>query len=193
MVRLMVAVILIVALSVWGWIRVVRMDGCNAIPYVDVDIPSDPEAPVEARIALLFGPARPWAEFLEDLQGAVRERNAAKLAAMARYPVPVYRDTDTVWIASANQFIEQFPRILDEDWREAVLDQSFDELFVNYQGCMIGSGEVWFTRVEVALPESQGHTQEAIRIIAVNISSSVSRITQAARADPPGTGRTIMD
>jgi hypothetical protein len=37
-----------------------------------------------------------------------------------------------------------FDRIFTPPVRQAILDQRADRLFTNYQGAMIGDGEVWF-------------------------------------------------
>ncbi len=50
-------------------------------------------------------------------------------------------------IANPRQFLAHFDELLPQTSLDAITAQSFEGLFANAQGVMIGSGEVWFSGV----------------------------------------------
>lgn len=117
------------------------------IPYVDVNEPSTPLGPIEEQIAALFGNPLEWKAFFEELKEAAANKDAERLSQMVGYPLPVHSKSGRLQIQTSEEFIDRFPQIFGERVVKAIQDQVFDDLFVNYQGCMVGSGEVWFSTV----------------------------------------------
>lgn len=97
----------------------------------------------------LFGvPAKPLVEFFLKIQSRVHAGDSAQLAEMIFYPIPVYPSArGKVVVRSRSEFIALYPQFATEKWKEAVLAQEPEGLFMNYQGIMIGSGEIWFSPV----------------------------------------------
>lgn len=82
--------------------------------------------------------------FLSGLQSAVKAEDKAKVAAMISYPVLVIHGSRRTHIKTKAEFLNQYDAIFDAQVRQAIAQQSAKCLFGNYQGAMIGDGEVWF-------------------------------------------------
>lgn len=82
--------------------------------------------------------------FLFELQNAVKAEDKAKVAAMISYPVLVIHGDRKTRIKTQAEFLGQYEAIFDAHVRQAIAQQSAKCLFGNYQGAMIGDGEVWF-------------------------------------------------
>jgi hypothetical protein len=85
--------------------------------------------------------------FLVQLQNAVKAGDKADVAAMISYPLQVNGSRKTR-IKTQAQFLSQYETIIDAHVRQALAKQSAKCLFGNYQGAMIGDGEVWFSEQE---------------------------------------------
>jgi len=88
--------------------------------------------------------ARKSRAFLAEVQSAVAKGDKAKVATMISYPLLVNGSTSKTRIKTGAQFLSHYDRIFDEHVRQAIARQSAECLFGNYQGAMIGDGEVWF-------------------------------------------------
>jgi hypothetical protein len=84
--------------------------------------------------------------FLAELQTAVRDGDKTKVASMISYPVMVIHGSHKTRFKTKTQFIAEFDTILDARVQKAITQQSAKCLFGNYQGAMIGTGEVWFSQ-----------------------------------------------
>ncbi|MFZ0313817.1 MAG: hypothetical protein WAL85_14005 [Candidatus Korobacteraceae bacterium] len=82
--------------------------------------------------------------FLAELQNAVKAEDKAKVAAMISYPLLVIHGEHKIRVKSQAEFLKQYTAIFDAHVRQAIAQQSAKCLFGNYQGAMIGDGEVWF-------------------------------------------------
>lgn len=85
--------------------------------------------------------------FLADLQAAVKASDKDKIAGMVSYPLNFIHDGKRVRIRSKQSFLAHYDTIFDERVRSTILKQSSHCLFGNYQGEMIGNGEVWFSEM----------------------------------------------
>jgi hypothetical protein len=81
--------------------------------------------------------------FLAELQQAVSSGNKNKVAAMVAYPLLVIHKGRKTHIKTKSAFLSSYGTIFDEHVRKAVAQQTSKCLFGNYQGAMIGNGEVW--------------------------------------------------
>ena len=98
---------------------------------------------VAAAIDSLHGDHVPFRAAFDALQRAVAAHDAAAVAALVRFPIEVNPGRAPVTIASPGQFIAQYDRIVTPAIAAVVAQQSWDALFVNAQGVMLGDGEVW--------------------------------------------------
>lgn len=94
-------------------------------------------------------------EFVRNLRANIGNKNI--LSQMIDYPINPTIDDVKVQISSADEFLENFDHIFNQNVVDAIKNQSYDGLFVNYQGVMIGNGEVWLSIVN-----------DEIKIIAIN-------------------------
>jgi hypothetical protein len=107
--------------------------------------------PVEAR------------HFFQGIKDAVTKGDKASLARMVEYPITVPLGKRDQEIRTPEAFVKHYEEIINENLKAAVGEQTFETLFVNYDGVMIGNGVIWFS----GLADADG-TNKRIRIIAVN-------------------------
>lgn len=105
---------------------------------------------VNETLDTLFGEHERLETFFTELQQAVTNDDADALAQMVAYPISVTIDGESVDIAGESEFVTDFDQIFTSDVKDAVTSQSYETLFANWQGVMIGDGEVWFSIVDDA-------------------------------------------
>jgi predicted lipid-binding transport protein (Tim44 family) len=82
----------------------------------------------------------------QALQKAVADNDKEKVADYILYPLRVNDSEKELTIPNKKEFIAKYDQIFTEAIRKALVNQKTDELFVNYQGVMVGSGELWLRR-----------------------------------------------
>jgi hypothetical protein len=105
--------------------------------------------------------ARKSRTFLAELQAAVSQGNKAQVAEMISYPLLVIHSSSKARVRTEAQFLTQYDSIFDAHVRQAIAQQTAKCLFGNYQGTMIGDGEVWYRE------QASG----AMKIVTVNTSA----------------------
>jgi hypothetical protein len=131
-----------------------------------------PDAPsgstgMDARLDLLFGEHDPYRAFLRELQAAVAADERTRVAAMVSYPLKATIHGQVVRLGSARQFLAHYDELLPQTTRALIAAQSYEALFVNSQGVMIGSGQLWFSGV----CSDELCSRRNIRIVAFNPSA----------------------
>ncbi|MFC5648221.1 hypothetical protein ACFPYJ_03640 [Paenibacillus solisilvae] len=81
------------------------------------------------------------------------DKNAA--AAYILYPLRVNGTGSALKIANKEEFLKQYDEIFTEPIKQALAKQTKDSLFVNYQGVMVGNGEIWFGG-DISAPQKLG-------------------------------------
>jgi hypothetical protein len=99
--------------------------------------------------------------FLIELKRAASTRDVKGMAALTKFPLRVNGKTS---IKNERAFIGKYRKIIKKRVRLAIEKQPYETLFSNYQGVMIGDGELWFARV----CDQPACTSQSPRIIAVN-------------------------
>jgi hypothetical protein len=130
------------------------------------EIVVEPVASVEAvntRLEQLFGAWGPFADAFEAIQTAVGEGDAATLAQWVAYPFRVSYDDQELVVEDEDGFVEHYDEILTEDIAEAIAGQPYESLFVNSDGVMFGSGQMWMTMI----CEDDACSESAVKIIAI--------------------------
>ncbi len=79
------------------------------------------------------------------------------------YPFTARSAHGNIVLRSAKDLRRQFPRLFNARVRAAILAQNLDDAFTNYQGVMIGRGEVWIG--ETCLDRACDKTRYVIRAI----------------------------
>ncbi|HUB83473.1 MAG TPA: hypothetical protein VMB03_31960 [Bryobacteraceae bacterium] len=82
--------------------------------------------------------------FLSELQSAVRGGDKQKIADMVLYPATVNFANRHRAVRARAALLKDYDAIFTAKVRSAIEKQSPECLFANYQGVMIGDGEVWF-------------------------------------------------
>jgi len=99
--------------------------------------------------------------FLAELQAAVQAGDKQKIAGMISYPLNFIQAGKRIRVRDKQTFLARYDSIFNEHVRTTILKQSARCLFGNYQGEMIGNGEVWFSEMG----------DGSVKIITVNASS----------------------
>lgn len=98
---------------------------------------------VHGRIEALHGNAEAFAEPFRRLKQAMRDGDAAALADLCDYPLSVNANGESYDVQTAEDLVENFDSLVMQQTRDAVVDQSYDALFVNSDGVMLADGAVW--------------------------------------------------
>lgn len=83
----------------------------------------------------------------DELQRAVAAKDAAAVAALVDYPLQTTVDGKKARIKDAAAFVAQYDKIVTPAIADAIVEQKYSELFVNYKGVMFGSGQVWLNGI----------------------------------------------
>jgi len=85
---------------------------------------------------------------LTGLKQAVSKHDAAAVADLVSYPITINPRTKTALPVRTSQiFISHYDQIVTPHIADVIQKQKYEDLFVNYQGAMLGSGEVWIAGI----------------------------------------------
>ncbi|MCL9662712.1 hypothetical protein L2089_18645 [Paenibacillus hunanensis] len=90
--------------------------------------------------------AKVFHTFFVTFQQAVIKDNKAKVASMVHYPLNVNTNGKTHKIKNAKIFIAKYDSIMTPEIKRILAYAIEEDLFVNWQGVMVGSGELWFSQ-----------------------------------------------
>jgi hypothetical protein len=79
----------------------------------------------------------------KEIQKYIAEDNKEKVAEYVNYPLNVFGKNSKASIKDKAEFIANYDKIITPEVKKAVAAQRVEELFVNYKGVMVGSGQVW--------------------------------------------------
>lgn len=82
-------------------------------------------------------------EMLAQIKRAVRDNDGQTIAEMVDFPLVVCLDSHPALVETKKQLVARFSDIMTKRIRRAIEHETFDSLFVNYTGWMIGGGEFW--------------------------------------------------
>lgn len=106
-----------------------------------------------------------YRRFLSRLQSAVRANDKGAVAGLAASPLRVNFEGGPKTYSDRNSIERDYDRIFTPRVRRAILGQRADRLFANYQGAMIGDGQVWFDQT---CPNDSCSPPGPMRIKAIN-------------------------
>jgi len=112
----------------------------------------------------LYGNHEQYHAFFEKLKKAVAENDKQTVASMVDYPFKARINGKAVTIRDAAHFAADYDKVFTAKVKEAVANQTYEKLFANWQGVMIGDGEVWFS----GICNNDACEQQTVRITAVN-------------------------
>lgn len=105
------------------------------------------KAEVDASLDALFGNHQAYHAFFDALKKAVEANDKAAVAAMVDYPFQARINGKAVKLRDPAHFIADYDKIVTAKVKDAVARQTYATLFANWQGVMVGDGEVWFSGV----------------------------------------------
>jgi hypothetical protein len=106
--------------------------------------------------------------FFQQIKKAIATNDFIWLSKAVSYPLDVQLANKVLHLANEADFKKNARTILTEQLKSVVNQQPADSLFKNWQGVMIGRGQIWFTQVG----EESGKGQPLIwvyKIVAFNL------------------------
>lgn len=98
--------------------------------------------------------------FLSQLKSAISHNEKAKVSQMIKFPLRVNTPRRHLLVANGQEFRDQYSQIITEAIKAKIVDaKSSMCLFANFQGFMVGNGEVWFKEV----------TPSVFKIVTINV------------------------
>lgn len=82
---------------------------------------------------------------LITIQSLVEKGDKQQVAQYVLYPINVYVAGQKTNINNETEFIKYYDEIFNEKVKQALITQDVTKTFVNYQGVMVGNGEIWMT------------------------------------------------
>lgn len=105
------------------------------------------EASVDQQIETLLGDAPDYKELFYAFKVALEEGKSDIVVSLVNYPLTVTIDGEEATYGSEQELLDDYDSVFTEAIVEAVSTQDYGTLFVNSEGVMIGSGEVWITGI----------------------------------------------
>lgn len=125
-----------------------------------------PTAPsTDATLDALFGSHEEYKTFLADLQKAAAADDKKAVTAMVAYPFTTKVAGKDTEFKDAKALTAAYDDVFTPATLLAIKNQTYETLFANQQGVMIGSGQVWFAQIMSDDPEPK---PEGVKIIAIN-------------------------
>lgn len=118
----------------------------------------------EHKIDSMVGDHAAVQRFLEQLQDAVAADDRKTVANMVSYPLNVDLYGNESRILNPRQFLMFYDDLMNQKVVAAIRQQRYSQLFVNYEGAMIGDGEVWIS----SACSGEQCSPEQIKITAIN-------------------------
>ncbi len=130
-------------------------------PAAPAAAPAPTAADVDKQLTTLFGASEPYKKFLTDLQAATAEEDKKAVAAMVSYPFKTKVEGKDVTYEKASELEKAYDDVFTPGVLVAIKSQTYEKLFANDMGVMIGNGEVWYSGV------GEG-AESTIKIIGIN-------------------------
>lgn len=82
-------------------------------------------------------------QFVKKLQEWVAQDKKEEIANVIRFPLNVQISGRRIALRNKNDFLRRYSEVFNSRVKDAVLKQDSSNLFGNWQGAMIGNGEIW--------------------------------------------------
>jgi len=96
--------------------------------------------------------------YVENLKTLVSQDKKEDIAQLIRFPLKISVAARRITLRSKDDFLKHYDQAFNSKVRDALAKQDSANLFANWQGAMIGNGEIW-----IRPGESGG-----IQIVAIN-------------------------
>lgn len=105
-------------------------------------------ADMDKSISNMVGDPAQFQTVFQGLKQAVQKHDAAAVAALVSYPITVNPHTKkAISVRTPQAFIARYDQIITPHIADIIEKQRYEDLFVNDQGAMFGSGEVWIAGI----------------------------------------------
>lgn len=105
------------------------------------------EDDVNQSIDALLGDHAAYRNVFDRLQRGVVAADKAGVAALVSYPLEVRIGGKSQMIRNPQEFIASWDDIFTRDLIQVISSQKFEDVFVNWQGVMVGDGQVWINGI----------------------------------------------
>jgi hypothetical protein len=85
--------------------------------------------------------------FFQQIKKAIATNDFGWLSTAVSYPLDVQLTNKVLHLANEADFQKNAGTIVTEQLKSVVKEQSADSLFKNWEGVMVGRGQIWFTRI----------------------------------------------
>lgn len=117
-------------------------------PSSEAVAPAPSASAIDQSIAANVGDPAKFRQFVTALKQDVQEHDAAAVAALISYPITINpRTKHAMRIRTPGAFISSYDSIITPHIAHVIERQKYEDLFVNYQGAMFGSGEIWIAGI----------------------------------------------
>ncbi|WP_454831204.1 hypothetical protein [Pseudoxanthomonas wuyuanensis] len=104
-------------------------------------------AQVDKSIDGLLGDHTRYKAAIESLQQAVAANDSAAVAALISYPIDVEINGRKTTLKDEKAFIADYDKFMTPAIAKAIADARYADVLVNWQGVMLGNGEVWINGI----------------------------------------------
>jgi len=108
----------------------------------------DSHPDVDKSISNNVGDPAKFQAVFTGLKQAVQQHDASSVAALVSYPITINpRTKQAISVRTSQTFIARYDQIVTPHIADVIEKQKYEDLFVNDQGAMLGSGEVWIAGI----------------------------------------------
>lgn len=86
-------------------------------------------------------------EFGDWIIICIKNNDKENLAELIHYPITPWTNPENGVIKDKQQFIEFYNQIITEDIKKSIVETDLNNIFSNWQGSMLGNGELWFSKI----------------------------------------------
>ena len=126
------------------------------------------DEPIEQRLDALFGEHERYLAFFQELKDAVIRDDRKKVAGLVNYPLNVFTGRRRMVVRSPAELLRRYREVFNDNVVRAVKAQEPDTLFANWQGVMVGDGQIWFAGVCAGKDRDAPCADKVIKVITVN-------------------------
>lgn len=126
------------------------------------------DEPIEQRMDALFGEHERYLAFFQELKGAVIRDDRKAVAGLIHYPLDVFAGGRRTVVRTPAELRKRYHEVFNENVIRAVTTQEPNALFANWQGVMLGNGQIWFSGVCAGKDRAEPCADKAIKVITVN-------------------------
>jgi hypothetical protein len=121
---------------------------------------------VDARIDTVLGNHVPYEAAYVDLRAALEANDQDALAELFPIGTTFHLNGEQMTFANVDEVKARLGEMLTDKVKETVLAQSYETLFVNADGVMFGTGQLWLGGI--CADQSETCTEFDVRVIAIN-------------------------